>query len=240
MTKSNPELQFFSQRMSKFALTVIDRSRAFLYYYAVKGNPRVSLSQIVKDFKTTGLSNPNVTKLRDVLVKDRIIMKISKDTWQLKSDKIEEVEKQFHLNECFRKEPIKQLSPSGNYVNKRRFQDLKKTKGKYDFSRLLEMLSELGNAFKTKNYISVILLIRAILDHVPPIFGVNTFSELANNYTGAKSFKESMLNLENSSRKIADAYLHVKIRNKETLPNNKQVDFPNDLDVLLAEIVRIS
>ena len=102
------------------------------------------------------------------------------------------------------------------------------------------MLSELDSAFEAKNYISVILLVRAILDHISPIFDFDTFPELANNYKGAKSFKESMLNLENSSRKIADTYLHVKIRSKETLPNSTQINFSNDLDVLLAEIIRIS
>jgi hypothetical protein len=83
------------------------------------------------------------------------------------------------------------------------------------------------------------MLTRAILDHVPPIFGSTKFGEVANNYAGAKSFKESMLNLENSSRKISDQYLHVQVRTKETLPTVRQVDFSNDLDVLLAEIVRI-
>ena len=77
------------------------------------------------------------------------------------------------------------------------------------------------------------------MDHVPPIFGCKKFSEVANNYAGAKSFKESMLNLENSSRKISDQYLHVQVRASETLPTVRQVDFSNDLDVLLGEIVRI-
>lgn len=49
-----------------------------------------------------------------------------------------------------------------------------------------------------------------------------------------------MSRLENSSRKIADSYLHTKIRKKESLPNKTQVNFSNDIDVLLAEIIRIS
>lgn len=240
MTKIDPDLLFFSRCMSKHAATVFDRSIAFLYFYAVRSNSGVSLSQIVNDFKTTGLGNPNVTRLRRALTKDRRIMKLSKDMWQLKSDKVGEVEKRFQLNECFGKKPPKQTALSGNYINKKRFQELKRIKSQYDLSRLLKMLSELDSAFEAENYISVILLVRAILDHVPPVFGFNTFPEFANSYKGAKSFKESMLNLENSSRKIADAYLHVKIRSKEMLPNNTQVNFSQDLDVLLAEIVRIS
>jgi hypothetical protein len=76
------------------------------------------------------------------------------------------------------------------------------------------------------------------LDHVPPIFGCKSFAEVSNNYSGGKSFKESMKRLEDSSRKIADSYLHTQIRKSESLPNPTQVDFSNDLDVLLAEIAR--
>jgi hypothetical protein len=48
-----------------------------------------------------------------------------------------------------------------------------------------------------------------------------------------------MEHLDKSLRKIADAHLHPQIRKKEILPNKTQVNFSNDLDVLLSEIVRI-
>lgn len=48
-----------------------------------------------------------------------------------------------------------------------------------------------------------------------------------------------MDHLQKSSRKIADSHLHIMIRKKEVLPNATQVDFKNDLDRLLGEIVRI-
>jgi hypothetical protein len=83
------------------------------------------------------------------------------------------------------------------------------------------------------------MLTRAIIDHVPPIFGAKTFNEVASNYSGTKSFKDSMLHLSNSARKIGDSHLHVQVRSRESLPNRTQVDFSRDLDVLLGEIVRI-
>ena len=49
-----------------------------------------------------------------------------------------------------------------------------------------------------------------------------------------------MANLNSSLRNIADAHLHVQIRQSEILPTQTQVDFRADLDALLAEIVRIS
>jgi hypothetical protein len=83
------------------------------------------------------------------------------------------------------------------------------------------------------------MLVRAILDHVPPIFGLAKFSDIANNYHGSKSFKESMKHLENSQRDIADHHLHVQIRSRESLPNKTQINFSADLDVLLSEVVRV-
>jgi hypothetical protein len=51
--------------------------------------------------------------------------------------------------------------------------------------------------------------------------------------------KGSMQHLQESSRKIANAHLHTLIRTKENLPTATQVNFANDLDVLLGEIVRV-
>jgi len=240
MEKFKVDCKNFALCMSQKVKRIADRAVAFLYYYAVEDNKGVSIQQLLSDFNSAGLGMPNITKLRKALSGDRRTVKISKDEWRLKSDKIAEVEKNYQLNQCLKKSPLNNNVPSGSYVHKERFENLKKIKSEFDLSRLVQMLSEVDNAFAASNYITVILLMRAILDHIPPIFKFKTFTELTNNYGGTKSFKESMLNLENSSRKIADAYLHTTIRKKETLPNDKQVNFSNDLDVLLAEIIRIS
>ena len=84
---------------------------------------------------------------------------------------------------------------------------------------------------------------RTILHHVPPIFGLKCFDEIANNYGGPKdhkSFKKNMTHLNESLKNIADSYLHLQIRKKEVLPTENQIDFKQDMDVLLGEIIRIS
>lgn len=70
------------------------------------------------------------------------------------------------------------------------------------------------------------------------LFSCKSFDEVANNYLGSKSFKSSMLNLNNSLRNIANSHLHQHIRQSEVLPAHSQVDFSADLDVLLAEVIR--
>ena len=101
------------------------------------------------------------------------------------------------------------------------------------------MCEELNRCAENDCVLATAMLTRAIIDHVPPIFNAKSFDEVANNYRGSKSFKESMKHLSTSARSIADGHLHVQIRKKEVLPTRRQVDFSHDIDVLLGEIVRI-
>lgn len=131
------------------------------------------------------------------------------------------------------------LISSFDYVHENRLDEIRATEtDNFDLSKLIRLCEELNSAFQDESHLSTAMLVRAILDHVPPIFGFTTFAEVANNY-GGKSLKKSLQNLQNSSRNIADAHLHEPIRRKESLPNKTQVDFRNDLDVLLGEITRI-
>lgn len=135
--------------------------------------------------------------------------------------------------------PLVQTTES-TFVDLGRIEELQAiTSSNFDLSKLIRLCEELNICYANDCFLSVAMLGRAILDHVPPIFGLAKFSEVANNYRGAKSFKKSMEHLENSLRNIADHHLHVRIRNKESLPTGTQVNFSADLDVLLAEIVRL-
>ena len=108
----------------------------------------------------------------------------------------------------------------------------------FDLSRLICLCEELNACYRENCFHAVAMLTRAILDHVPPILGFATFKEVVSNYAGATSFKQAMEHLQGAARKIADAHLHVPIREKEVLPNATQVNFGPAIDLLLAEIVR--
>lgn len=126
------------------------------------------------------------------------------------------------------------------YVDLKRIEELRSiSSDRFDLLKLIELCAELNKSYSNQSFLAVGMLMRSVLDHVPPIFECKTFVEVANNYKGSKSFKESMGNLEKSLRNIADAHLHTQIRKKESLPTKTQVSFSPDLDVLLAEICRI-
>jgi hypothetical protein len=136
------------------------------------------------------------------------------------------------------KETIR-MSPQP-YINPERLEEIRKLKStRLDFTRLVRMCEELEIAHQNNCTISIAMLIRAILDHIPPVFSLKTFQEIANNTSISKSFRDAMQYLEQFSRKVADYYLHVPIRKSESLPNPTQVNFSAQLDILLSEIIRI-
>lgn len=145
-----------------------------------------------------------------------------------------------HLKRLQRLAPKTTSGNQSSYVDSGRITELKAiTSPKFDLSRLVQLCNEINAAHANECMMSIAMLARAITDHVPPIFGQTTFAQVANNYSRSKSFKRSMQHLDTSLRNVADAHLHTQVRTKEVLPTLPQVDFRADLDMLLAEIVRI-
>jgi len=116
----------------------------------------------------------------------------------------------------------------------------KLTSTEFDFQKLIRLCEELNSAYNDGLFFATAMVTRGVVDHVPPLFGKSSFAEVANNYSGGgKSFKETMLHLENAARKIGDGHLHMPIRKSETLPTAQQVCFASELDVLLSELSEI-
>lgn len=107
-----------------------------------------------------------------------------------------------------------------------------------DTRRLVRMLEELNIAHAQACYMASAMPLRAVIDHVPPVFGKKNFDEVANNHDGGKSFKDAMGSLQGFLRKITDMHLHQQMRKAESLPTAQQVEFRAALDMLLAEVVR--
>jgi len=126
------------------------------------------------------------------------------------------------------------------YVSQSRIEEFMNIESSgFDYTKLIALLKELNISYKNGLVFTIPMIVRSIIDHVPPIFGHPNFKQVCAN-SGTKSFKDSMNHLNNSSRKIADGYLHTTIRKSETLPSSTQIDFKQDLDVLLQEIIRIN
>ena len=107
----------------------------------------------------------------------------------------------------------------------------------FDLQRLVRLCEEINSSWQHSNLIAVGVLTRILIDHVPPIFGCTTFSQVAANHP--RSAKAVFESLEQNSRKISDGLIHQPIRKRETLPTEQTVNFSQNLDVLLAEVIRV-
>ena len=145
-----------------------------------------------------------------------------------------------------RKRSQSPISTSGmkRYVAAERIASLQAiSNAQWDFARLVELCREINVASDNRCHMATAMLLRTVLNHVPPVLGFGTFAEVASNYGGPKSqksFKASMRRLESSLRNIADMHLHSPIRSSEDVPTATQVDFAADSDVLLGEVIRMT
>jgi len=124
-----------------------------------------------------------------------------------------------------------------DYVSMERLQGLRAIKSlDFDLSKLIRLCEELNSNYSAGNFFSIAILVRAIVDHVPPIFSASKFEEVRANH-GRRSFKEQMDYLDKSSRKMADEFLHGQVRRKEVLPTSASIHFAPALDTLLGEVI---
>jgi hypothetical protein len=128
---------------------------------------------------------------------------------------------------------------SDNFINQSRIEELKVIHHPdFDLCRLIKLCEEINFNYKHQNFLSVGMIGRTILNHIPPIFSFNTFDSVASNY-GGKSFKNNMQLLNGYFKNTVDRYLHQTVRKKDSLPNITQIEFRQPLDVLLEEIICI-
>lgn len=107
---------------------------------------------------------------------------------------------------------------------------------KFKLDKLVLFCEELNSNYQNRNYLSVSILVRSIMNHIPPIFECKNFKELANNYA-KNSIKKNFQNLQNSLKHIGDNHAHSQIAKSNLIPTHIQVNFQADLDVLLNEIL---
>jgi hypothetical protein len=110
------------------------------------------------------------------------------------------------------------------------------TSAQFDLRKLVRFCEELNDAYSRANYLSSVLLIRAVMNHVPPVVGCRTFSEVA--AQAGRSLRAVFERLEDSARPIADLHAHALIRKKESLPTKHQVEpYKAGFELLIQEVM---
>lgn len=106
----------------------------------------------------------------------------------------------------------------------------------FDFTKLIGFCEELDDAYRRGKFLSAILLIRAVMNHVPPVFGHTTFAAVVAN--AGRSVKPMLERLEQEARPIADLHTHILLRKRESLPSRNQVEpYKGSFELLLREVM---
>jgi hypothetical protein len=106
----------------------------------------------------------------------------------------------------------------------------------FDFKFLVQMCREINSCFAHGNIVATTLLMRAVLNYVPPLFGHETFPQVVAN--AGRSLKDNFAHLENGLRKIADYHTHRRINAVEFYPTAAQVEpFKPQFELLLHQVL---
>lgn len=107
---------------------------------------------------------------------------------------------------------------------------------KFDTKFLARLCQEINSCYGHGNVIATALLMRSLLNYVPPIFGHTTFSQVSAN--AGRSLKESFDHLENGLRKIADFQTHRTGGPFTPYPSIAQVEpFKPQFELLLHQVL---
>lgn len=117
------------------------------------------------------------------------------------------------------------------------FDELKKMENKkFDIKKLVRFCEELNDSYSRANYLSCALLIRAVMNHIPPIFNAEKFSQVVANL--GRSIKAVLSHLESQARPIADLHTHCLIRSKEQVPTKHQIEpYKPSFEILIQEVI---
>lgn len=123
------------------------------------------------------------------------------------------------------------------YIDSSLIEELSRIQSKnYDLTKVVQFCKEINGTYSAGYFISLALLIRALINHIPPIFGQQTFQQVVSQAT--KSRKELFKQLDDVARDVGDLHSHDTIRHKENLPTKKQLEpFKPNIEFLLQEII---
>jgi len=105
-----------------------------------------------------------------------------------------------------------------------------------DPCKLVQMCEELNDNYARGNYISSALLLRAIINHVPSVFGERTFSAVV--AKSGRSLKAVLSRLDDDARPMTDLHTHFLMRQSEHIPTKNQLEpFKPGFEMLIQEVI---
>ena len=126
------------------------------------------------------------------------------------------------------------------YIDPTIIEEIKNSTNSANFKldRLVKICLEINSSYRNENYfaVAVAVMIRSLLDIVPPIFEKINFAQVVSNVSMSRSHKKQLETLQNSLRNYADGCIHIQINKAHPYPNKSNLNFSSDLSTLLELI----
>jgi hypothetical protein len=107
---------------------------------------------------------------------------------------------------------------------------------KFDTTFLVQMCKEINSCYAHRNIIATALIMRAVLNYIPPVFEQKTFEQVTAHSN--RSVKQAFTHLQDGLRKIADFHTHRVITKRDVYPSSAQVEpYKPQFEILLHEVL---
>lgn len=133
--------------------------------------------------------------------------------------------------------PVKNLSVS-QYIHQEIIEGFVSKSDVFNYQKLVKVLNELNTNYAVGYVYSASMLIRSILDHIPPLFGYSDFKEVVNNYSWGETdlkYMKKLLDFKNE----ADDVLHRQISHNSDLITLEDLPTSVRINRLLQECLQI-
>lgn len=121
------------------------------------------------------------------------------------------------------------------YIHPNIIKGFTKKTGVFNYKKLVILLKSVNRNYRENDAHTCAIMIRSVLDHIPPLLGFTDFADVANNYTWSPSHKKFMLALLDFKNE-GDEALHTQISDKDDyLEIQNLPPTSNRLNILLEE-----
>lgn len=123
------------------------------------------------------------------------------------------------------------------YVNKNILEGFRLKEGTFNYQKLITLIEELNFNVENKKAYSSCMILRAILDHVPPLLEKKDFKDVVNSYNwgSEKSSPRKAVKLLLDFRNIPDDVLHGQITNKSDVIDFSYLPNKYSVNILLQQ-----
>lgn len=128
--------------------------------------------------------------------------------------------------------------PAPVYVDESLIKELEDEQGttQWDLGKLIQLIRELNSNFAVENPYASLALLRAILDHVPPVLGMPDFKQAASNYKWGQT-DGGYARMLRDARALGDDALHRQIGRKPDLLSMDDVPSRRWLVKILRHVI---